>query len=67
MLKNYSTEIVAANNENKKVIFKSYAPFIDCINGINNTQINNAKDIEVVMTMYNLIEYSDNYTETSAR
>ena len=32
---------------------------------INNTQIDNAKDIDVVMPMYNLIEYSDNYSKTS--
>ena len=32
---------------------------------INNTQINNAKDLDVVMLMYNLIEYSDNYSKTS--
>ena len=32
---------------------------------INNTQINNAKDIDVVMPIYNLIEYSDDYSKTS--
>ena len=37
-------------------------PFIDCINEINNTQIDNAKYIDVVMSMYNLIEESDNYS-----
>ena len=36
------------------------------ISEINNTQIYNAKDIEIVMPMYNLIEYSDNYFKTSA-
>ena len=55
----------AANNTNKKVIFKNYAPFTNCISEINNTQIDNAKDIDVVMSMYNLIEYSDNYAKTS--
>ena len=54
----------AANNTNKKVIFKNYAPFTNCINEINNTQIDNAKDIDIVMPMYNLIEYSDNYAKT---
>ena len=49
-----------ANNINKKVIFKNCAPFINCISEINNTQIDNAKDIDIVMSMYNLIEYSDN-------
>ena len=54
-----------ANNINKKVIFKSCAPFTNCISEINNTQIDNAKDIDIVMPMYNLIEYSDNYAKTT--
>ena len=54
-----------ANNTNQKVIFKNYAPFTDCISKINNTQVDNAKDIDIVMPMYNLIEYSDNYSKTS--
>ena len=54
-----------ANNTNKKVIFKNGAPFTNCINEINNTQIDNAKDIDIVMPMYNLIKYSDNYSKTS--
>ena len=36
-----------------------------CISRINNTDIDNAHDIDIVMTMYNLIENSDNYSETS--
>ena len=54
-----------ANNTNKKVIFKNCAPFSNCISEINNTQIDNAKDIDIVMPMYNLIEYSDNYAKTT--
>ena len=54
-----------ANNINKKVILKNCAPFINCISEINNTQIDNAKDIDIVMPMYNLIEYSDNYAKTT--
>ena len=54
-----------ASNTNKKVIFKNCAPFTDCISKINNTQVDNAKDIDIVMPMYNLIEYSDNYSKTS--
>ena len=49
----------------KGVIFKNCAPFIKCISRINNTEIDNAKDIDTVMSMYNLIEYSDNYSKTS--
>ena len=41
------------------------SPFTDCISEINNTQIDNAKYIEVVMPMYNLTENSDNYSKTS--
>ena len=55
----------AVYNANKKVIFKSCAPFTNCISEINNTQIDNAKDIDIVMPMYNLIEYSDNYVNAS--
>ena len=57
----------AANNTNKKVIFKNCAPFTNCISEINNTQTDNAKDIDIVMPMYNLIEYSDNYAKTTGR
>ena len=53
------------NNRNKEVVFKNCAPFIDCISEINSTQIYNAKDINVVMPMHNLIEYSNNYSKTS--
>ena len=55
----------AANNTNKKVIFKNCAPFTNCISEINNTQIDNAKDIDIIMPMYNLIEYSDDYAKTT--
>ena len=55
----------AANNINKKVIFKNCAPFTNCISEINNTQIGNAKDIDIVMSMCKLIEYSDNYAKTT--
>ena len=54
-----------ANNTNTKVIFKNCAPFNDCISKINNTQIDNAKDIDIVMPMYSLTEYSDNHSKTS--
>ena len=46
-----------ANNTNKKVIFKNCAPFADCITKRNNTQVDIAKDIDIVMPMYNLIDY----------
>ena len=54
-----------ANNTNKEVIFINCAPFTICISEINNIQVDNAKDIDIVMPMYDLIEYSDNYSKTS--
>ena len=54
----------ASDNRNKKVIFKSCAPFKIYISKIDNTQVDGAHDIGVVMPMYNLIEYSSNYSKT---
>ena len=54
-----------ADERDKGVIFKNCALFTNCISEINNTQVDNAKDIDIVMPMYNLIEYSDNYAKTS--
>ena len=64
-INNTAAQGVGANNINKKVIFKNCAPFTNCISEINNTQIDNAKDIDIVMPMYNLIEYSDNYAKST--
>ena len=50
----------APNNTNKKVIFKNCASCTDCISKTNDTQVDNAKDIDIEMPMHNLIEYSDN-------
>ena len=44
-----------SNERNKGVMFKNSAPFSDCISEINYTQIDNAKDIDVLILMYNLI------------
>ena len=55
----------AANNDKKKVIFKNCASFTDCISKIKNTQIDNAKDLDDFMPLYNLIEYDDNDSKTS--
>ena len=52
---NRAATSAAANNANKKVVIKNCAPFTGCISEINNTQLDNAKDIDVVMPMYNLI------------
>ena len=49
----------------KKLAFKNNAPFISCISKINNTLIYNTEDLYIVIPMYNLIEYSKNYSKTS--
>ena len=55
----------AVNNTNKKVIFKNCAPFTNYVSKINNTHVDDAKNIDIVMLMDNLIEYSDAYSKTS--
>ena len=54
-----------ADERGRGVAFKNCAPFTNCISEINNTQVGNAKEIDIVMPMYNLIEYSDNYAKAS--
>ena len=54
-----------ADERDKGVAFKNCAPFTNCVKEINNTQIDNAKDIDMIMPMYSLIEYSENYAKTS--
>ena len=60
-----NTAGAAANNTNKTVMFENFAPFTNCISKINNTQIDIVEYIDVLMPMYNLIEYSENYLKTS--
>ena len=52
----------APNNANKKIIFKNCVPFTNCISRISNTQIDDAHDIDVLIPIYNLIEFSGNYS-----
>ena len=49
----------------KKLVFENNAPFINCISKINGVKIDNAEDLDVVMPMYNLLEYSKNYRKTT--
>ena len=49
----------------KKLTLKNNAPFVSCISKINNTLIDNAEDLDVVMPMYNLLEYSKKYSKTT--
>ena len=53
----------APDNGNKNVVIKNWAPLTDCASEINNTQAYNDKGIDVVMAMYNLVEYSKNYSK----
>ena len=62
-------KIIVTNPDNdaydKKLAFENNAPFASCISKINSTLIDNAEDLDVVMPMYNLIEYSKNYRKTT--
>ena len=51
----------------KDIVFKNNALFRLCITKINSTLINNAEDLDIVMPMYNLLEYSQNYSMTVYR
>ena len=51
---------------NGQVILKNNAPFISNISKINGVLVENVEDLEIVMPMYNLLEYSKNYSKTSA-
>ena len=46
---------------NKEVIFKTFEPLLDCTNEVNNTEIDHAKDSDVVIPMFNLIEYNERH------
>ena len=76
-LRDYSNEYIVAkervsvagtnnaNRRNEKLTFRYNAPFRSSISKINNTFIENAEDLDIVMPMYNLLEYSNNYSRTS--
>ena len=55
----------ASNNRNKGVTVKDCAQFINGIIRINNAQVDDAHDIHAVMSMYNLLEFSNIYSKTS--
>ena len=52
-------------NKDTKVTFKSCAPFTRCVTHINDEHNDTAENFEIIMPMYNLIEYSHNYSDTS--
>ena len=54
------------DKKNRPLAFKNNAPFISCISKINGVLMENAEDLDIVMPIYNLLEYSKNYTKTSS-
>ena len=54
-----------ANKRNRNLAFKNNAPFIYCISKLNDVKIGNTEDVDVVMLMYNLLEYSKDYRKTT--
>ena len=56
---------VTGGNNNTKVAFKNCAPFEKCRTEINETFVDDANFINIAMPMYKLIEYSNNYSDTS--
>ena len=54
-----------ANKRNKNLVFKNNVAFINCISKVNGVKIDNTEDLDVVMPMYNLLEYSKSYKETT--
>ena len=50
---------------NKKLVFKNNAAFINCISKINGVKIDNAEDLDVAMPMYHLLENGKNYRKTT--
>ena len=52
---------------NRFLAFKNNTPFTNCISKINNILIDNAEDLDILMPMYNLLEYSKNYRKTTGR
>ena len=53
------------SKRNKSGAFKNNVPFINSISKVNGVQIDNAEDIDVVIPMYNFLEYSKNYKKTA--
>ena len=54
----------SGNDADTKVAFKNCASFKKCITHINDEHVDDANDLDIVMPMYNLIECSDNYSDT---
>ena len=53
------------NTYDKKLAFKNNEPFFPCISKVNNTLVDNRENLDVVMPIYNLLEYSKSYSKTT--
>ena len=58
---------IAGRNLAIEVAFKNCAPFTKCITKVDETTIDDAENLDLVMPVYNLVEYSSNYSETTER
>ena len=68
VVKGAITVVIPNNaNRNKATAFKNNAPFINCTSKINGVKIDNAKDLDVVMPMYNLLKYIKNYKKNNRK
>ena len=54
-------QIILEIKKNRPLILKNNAPFVSCITRINGELIEDADDLDIVIPMYNLLEYSKNY------
>ena len=59
-----ANDFEAPNRFGEKLVFKNNAPFINCISKTAGVKIDNAKDLDIVMPMSSLLEYSKNYRKT---
>ena len=57
--------IKSKDNDNASVCFKNCAPFTKCITHINDEHLETAEILDIIMPMYNLLDYSDNYSDSS--
>ena len=62
----YNDAYILVRDAAVQVAFKNYAPFIKCTTNVDGTSIDDAEDLDLVMTMYNLLVYSLDYSDTKS-
>ena len=55
----------AGDNQNTHIAFKNWAPFRRCVTHINDEHVETAENLDMIMPMYSLLEYSNNYADSS--